>query len=178
MRLHELTIGDTVKDWRSELSFSVAATDHPGYDGVVLVCDNVIRCAAFDAAEPDAGGRFPFDSIDQFGRNNYALSNLNQWLNSGETFWYHPSHDTDTPPIGKNLRYNEQPNAEANGFLRELTPAFVAAMRESEVPVLVRTANERGGVRNGEGESVSPEPHGDRHGRRVRFCRGDSTALF
>ena len=145
MKLGDLKLGDQVKDWRSELSFSVAATDHPGYDGVVLVCDNVIRCAAFDGAEPESKGcRFPFESVDRYGRNNYALSNIHQWLNSGETFWYRPTHETDTPPQGNYLRYNEQANFEANGFLRELSPAFVSAMVESDVPVLVRKRKGQG----------------------------------
>ena len=144
MKLSTLKLGDCVRDRRSGLSFSVAAIDHPGYDGVVLVCDNVIRCAAFDAAEPDSKGRFPFDAVNQYGRNNYELSNLHQWLNSEKTFWYRPSHETDTPPKGSNLLYNEQPNFEANGFLRELSPAFVSHIMESRVPVLTRTGKGKG----------------------------------
>ncbi len=178
MKLRDLKIGDSVKDWRSELSFSVAATDHPGYDGVVLVCDNVIRCAPFDAAEPESKGKFPFDSIDLYGRNNYALSNIHQWLNTADTFWYHPTHPTDTAPRGKNLRYDEQPNAEVNGFLRELSPAFVAAMRESDVPVLVRKRKEKGELTTVKAKVFLPSRAGIGLGNESGYAEGAPLRYF
>ncbi len=147
-KLKELTVGTQVVEQRSNLVFLVAAQDHPGYKGTTLVSRDVIRCACFDAAEPCDKKQNYFEATGKYGRNDYELSNINAWLNSGEQFWYRPTHELDQPPRGGLLRYGEQPNADANGLLREIDPRFEAAILESDVPTLFRSRKEQGQVRN------------------------------
>lgn len=144
-KLKDLPVGAAVCEPRSNLVFLVAAQNHPGYEGATtLVSRDVVRCACFDAAEPQEKWQNIFESTGKYGNNNYALSNINAWLNSAEAFWYAPTHERDTPPKGANLRYAEQPNADACGFLRELEPKFVEQILPTEVPTLFRTGKERG----------------------------------
>ena len=133
----------------------------------MLVADRVLRCAAFDAAEPGAPKKSVFEKTDLYGNNSFALSNILRWLNSAETYWYEPSHAGDEPPCGRNLRYDEQPNANMNGFLRELSPSLVDAMRVSRVPVLTRAGRCRGQVEYVETQVFLPS--------RTELCMGDES---
>jgi hypothetical protein len=82
---------------------------------ITLMSKNIIRNAAFDAAEPDnplhdeAGGR-PLRA--EGGNNRWSVSNIRQWLNSesGANEWFTLQHEYDTPPIADNIWYYE--NAE------------------------------------------------------------------
>ena len=146
-KLGEYAVGTELVEPRSRLVFLVAAQNHPGYAGTTLLSRDVVRCACFDAAEPTEKKQIIFEATGKYGNNNYELSNINAWLNSGEKYWFRPSHPLDREPKGNLLRYGEQPNADANGFLRELEPRLVEAILETEVPTLCRTGKERGEVR-------------------------------
>ncbi len=169
MKLKDLPVGARITDRRSGYEFLVAAQNHPGYKGTVLVSDRILRCAAFDAAEPESKKRTTFENAALYGNNNFELSNIRQWLNSAETYWYRPTHELDTPPAGKNLRYNEQPNMEVNGFLRELSPALVEAIYESDVPVLKRTSRGKGQVVTVKSKIFLPS--------RTELCMGDESGF-
>ena len=146
MKLSTLPVRAAVIEPGSGLCFIVAAQNHPGYGGTTLLCERIAGIACFDASEPDSAGKSVFERVGDFGRNNYPLSNIHRWLNSNaETGWYTPSHHGDTPPETGRLFYNEQPYIQKPGFLSGFSKPFLSAMREVEVPVVVRT-------KKGEGE--------------------------
>lgn len=83
----------------------VADKNHSGYpsNSVTLVAEKIIDLRAYDAPETDASS----------GNRNYALSNINQWLNSSASAgnWYTATHAKDAPP-----NYSNRP-----GFLYNFT---------------------------------------------------------
>lgn len=76
----------------------VADKNHSGYpsNSVTLITEKIIDLRAFDARESESLGT----SERSYGRNDYALSNINQWLNSekkgGE--WFSKTHSVDQSP--------------------------------------------------------------------------------
>ena len=100
------------------ITWLVVAKNHSGYvsDSVTLYAEKIIDFRAFDAAEPNHADA----DVKTKGFNDYALSNINSWLNSATTSWYNPLHGTDTPPDNVNVTsgtgYVERP-----GFLYNFT---------------------------------------------------------
>lgn len=74
-----------------------------------LLTEKVIDFRAFDALEKSS-----------IYNNDYARSNIWQWLNASGTNWYVPQHDNDTPPSEANVmdkaHYESRP-----GFLTHFT---------------------------------------------------------
>ena len=98
MKLRELSIGAVVRDARSPLPFLVAAQNHPGYRGTTLYAQKIVELGCLDGAEPERGKEGPWKQAYRYGNNDYACSNVHQWLNSAADVWYAPTHQYDTPP--------------------------------------------------------------------------------
>ena len=90
----------------------VADKNHSGFpaNSVTLITQKIIDLRALDGKESDEDGNF-----------DYALSNLNQWLNSDATAgtWYTAKHSNDTPPSTGNVSAN--PYDTRPGFLYYFT---------------------------------------------------------
>lgn len=99
-------------------SMIVAAKNHPGYPGgVVLISEFVAKFCAFDAAEPNN----EYD-LSENGNTRYAHSNLLQWLNSRESSWYTAKHEYDQAPTADYVTAN--PYATEKGFMSHFPEAF------------------------------------------------------
>lgn len=79
---------------------------------ITLMTKNIIRYAAFDAAEPDNPlhdelGERPLRA--EAGNNRWSVSNIRQWLNSegAANEWFTPQHEYDAAPIADNIWYYE-----------------------------------------------------------------------
>ena len=92
----------------------VAAKNHSGYpsNSVTLVAQKIIDFRAYDAAETGA----------TWGNNNYALSNIHQWLNSSASAgkWYTATHANDAPPNSSTTQ-NGTGYQDRAGFLYNFT---------------------------------------------------------
>ena len=112
-KLSNLPIGAKIKFGKHQIAsetalpiiWVVGAKNHTGYptNSVTLITEKVIDVRPYDAAETGA----------QDGNCNYALSNINQWLNSSAAAgsWYTAAHTTDAAPS-----YRSRP-----GFLYNFT---------------------------------------------------------
>ena len=98
--LSNLPVGALIKFGKHQIStetalpiiWVVADKNHSGYpsNSVTLVAQNIIDSKPFDARE----------STYVNGNPDYALSNINQWLNSSASAgnWYSATHSQDAPP--------------------------------------------------------------------------------
>lgn len=144
MKIGSIGYGRKLIDPKSGIEFRVAAQDHYGPGITTLLAMHVIGVRALDAAEPGKTRRYPYESTDRFGNNNYILSNLHRWLNADTADWFTPAHELDTPPTAEHLRYGEHPYAAEPGFLTRLGAALKDALVETDIPVLVRTGRGTG----------------------------------
>ena len=87
--------------------------EHP--KTITLMTKNVIRKAAFDAAEPNNPDSMRKDN----GNNRWSVSNIRQWLNSSgpANSWFKPQHEYDAPPTSGNVSSADGAYADAPGFL-------------------------------------------------------------
>ncbi len=144
MKMKDLRIGVRVFDCEGHNIFRVAAQSHPGYEGcTTLLSEKITGVACFDAAEPDTPGKNIYSLVSEYGSNNYAKSNIHQWLNSDEADWYKPTHPTDTPPVAEYTRYGEQPYADHPGYLTRFSQTFKDALVERDIPVLERKGKQK-----------------------------------
>lgn len=102
-------------------------------EGTYLMADNVLRQMCFDAAEP---GR-------RFGNNDYALSNIRQYLNAEGMNWFRPQHENDTPPTRENIYDGDNPYVGLPGFLTGFSEGFKAAILTAAVESRDRDGNLR-----------------------------------
>ena len=147
MKLCQLPVGTKVREPVSGRVFLVAAHDHPGYSGTILWSDRIVRKGCFDGKEAES----TVDRVKRHGCNNYAHSNVHQWLNSSRQDWFEPAHEGDAPPSAKNTRVfldkktREQKAAfkaenaanaydQTPGFLTSFPQSFVDALVENEIP--------------------------------------------
>ena len=144
MNIGSIGCGRKLYDPASGIEFRIAAQDHYGPGITTLLTKHVIGVRALDAAEPGKKRRYPYESTDRFGSNNYLLSNLHRYLNSDEERWYAPAHELDAPPAAENLRYGEHPYENEPGFLTRLGAALKDALVQTDIPVLVRTGRGQG----------------------------------
>lgn len=120
--LSNLPIGATIKFGKHQVGsetaqsivWVVADKNHSGYpsNSVTLITQKIIDLRAFDGKETNYAN----------GNPNYALSNINQWLNSSASAgkWYTAKHSNDAPPANANITrstgYDTRP-----GFLYNFT---------------------------------------------------------
>lgn len=102
-------------------------------EGVYLMADNVLRQMCFDAAEQG----------HPYGNNDYALSNIRQYLNAEGAGWFKPQHEKDTPPTAKNVYDGDNPYADLPGFLTSFSEGFKAAILTTGIESRDRDGNLR-----------------------------------
>ncbi len=132
MTIRELMIGKKVREPLSGLVFQIAAQEHPGYPGTVLVLDTVLKQKSLDAKEP-----MGTDDQKKYGNNYFPVSNLCRWLNSDEMAdWYRPAHERDAAPDLANCYDGRHAYHKDRGFLATLSIPFKEAMVVCDVPCL------------------------------------------
>lgn len=98
----------------------VADKNHSGYpsNSITLVAQKIIDSRVYDARE----------SSNVYGNSDYALSNINQWLNSASAAgkWYSATHSQDAPPD-----YQTRP-----GFLYNFSEAERIAILPTSLTVI------------------------------------------
>ena len=144
MRLSELPVGTLVCDSLSSRVFLVAAQEHPGYSGTLLLCDHIVRQMCYDAQEPKNPKRDSHNYINIRGNSNYITSNLHQWLNACGEDWFTPQHEYDAPPSAENTYCGENPYDILPGFLTEFSQEFRDALVTVQLPCSVKQP--QGGV--------------------------------
>ena len=93
-KIKDLPIGARICENKSNTVFVVADHNHTSWRGTTVVADRVCMISCVDAAEPSN----PDEAQAKCGCNRYAVSNINQWLNSDQEKWYQPQHEYDAPP--------------------------------------------------------------------------------
>jgi len=177
MTLSELGIGRKVYDRASGMLFRVAGQDHYSAGITTLLANHVIGVRALDAAETGSKGPL-FEQSSIFGNNNYPLSNLHRWLNSGEADWYQPSHDRDTPPSAEHLRYGEHPYAAEPGFLCRFSQVFRDNLVETDIPVIVRKKRCEGELTTVKAAVFLPSRTEMNKGDEVGLAEGKTLPIF
>ena len=108
---------DTSNAITSPIEFQVVGINHHKENSLTLMTKNIIRCAAFDAIEPNN----PDSERVSYGNNRWGVSNIRQWLNStkGANQWWSPTHDYDSEPTEDNIYYSTHTGdiATSPGFL-------------------------------------------------------------
>ena len=137
-----LPVGAKVKDtgttyYGSPIIWQVADKNHSGYpaNSVTLVAANILKIAAFDAAESDNSDDWRCD----FGNNRYALSNIRQWLNKSGSPWYVAQHSADAPPGRWEVTDNSYDGQ--SGFLTDFSAQMKAALLDTTLTVAKATVD-------------------------------------
>ena len=137
-----LPVGAKVKDtgttyYGSPIIWQVADKNHSGYpaNSVTLVAANILKIAAFDAAESDNSD----DGRCDFGNNRYALSNIRQWLNKSGSPWYVAQHSADAPPNRWDVTDNSYDGQ--SGFLTDFSAQMKAALLDTTLTVAKATVD-------------------------------------
>lgn len=137
-----LPVGAKVKDtsttyYGSPIIWQVADKNHSGYpaNSVTLVAANILKIAAFDAAESDNSDDWRCD----FGNNRYALSNIRQWLNKSGSPWYVAQHSADAPPSRWEVSANSYDGQ--SGFLTDFSAQMKAALLDTTLTVAKATVD-------------------------------------
>ena len=102
------------------------------------ISDKVLDVLAFDAAEVRDVRRTAYG--DQFvmePNNNYALSNIHQYLNSQNVNWFTPTHPKDEPPelYPRHVQLRGTEYKDHPGFLNYFEGFEIAAMKEDRVVI-------------------------------------------
>lgn len=137
-----LPVGAKVKDtgttyYGSPIIWQVADKNHSGYpaNSVTLVAANILKIAAFDAAESDNSDDWRCD----FGNNRYALSNIRQWLNKSGSPWYVAQHSADATPSRWEVSDNSYDGQ--SGFLTDFSAQMKAALLDTTLTVAKATVD-------------------------------------
>lgn len=137
-----LPVGAKVKDtgttyYGSPIIWQVADKNHSGYpaNSVTLVAANILKIAAFDAAESDNSDDWRCD----FGNNRYALSNIRQWLNKSGSPWYVAQHSADATP--SRWEVSDNPYDGQSGFLTDFSAQMKAALLDTTLTVAKATVD-------------------------------------
>ena len=140
--ISSLPVGAKVKDtgttyYGSPIIWQVADKNHSGYpaNSVTLVAANILKIAAFDAAESDNSD----DGRCDFGNNRYALSNIRQWLNKSGSPWYVAQHSADATPSRREVSDNSYDGQ--SGFLTDFSAQMKAALLDTTLTVAKATVD-------------------------------------
>ena len=132
-KLSTLPVGAKVKDLQSTyfgkpIIFQIADKNHNGYpvNSVTLITEKIICLKASDAKEPSNGN----GDRQNYGNNNYRLSNINKWLNSVGS-WYAAQHGQDAPPTSGNVWDSKNPYDAEAGFLTGFSQQMKNALMET-----------------------------------------------
>lgn len=103
-----------------DIVWTVVAKNHqcePAYpeNSVTLHAFEILDLRCFDAKEPNSS----VSNRVNYGNNRYAVSNMNNWLNSNAAAgnWYSAQHDTDQSPNSSSYVYAGTQHASRPGFL-------------------------------------------------------------
>ena len=149
MKLRDLRVGARLHVTEAGDVFLLADLNHKDYPGAVLVADEPVANMCFDSVEPDN----PLENRSKNGSNNYALSNIHQWLNAEGTGWYRPTSETDRPPENFidpmmppefRSRLPECVTEETPGFLSRIPAEVRALMKTVRVSYVLQTAEGQG----------------------------------
>ena len=130
---------DTSNVITSPIEFQVVGINHHKENSLTLMTKNIIRCAAFDAKEPNN----PDFDRENYGNNRWSLSNIRQWLNStkGANQWWSPTHEYDTEPTQDNIYYNSNYPGDIatspgflSGFSSEILQHFATVQNVTAIP--------------------------------------------
>lgn len=131
MLLKDIDIGGIIVDpgtaiYSEPIQWMVLDKNHPGYPdhSVTLISKNLLRMMSFDAKEPTN----PTAHRQVLGNQNYAVSNLRQWLNSDEAVWFSAQTPYDAPPIAANLLNKVYAYENIPGFLQCCSAGFKQAL--------------------------------------------------
>lgn len=126
--LADLDVGSKVKFGKYQVAseepwdivWTIVAKNHqcePAYpeNSVTLLASEILDLRCFDAKEPNSSNE---SRVGQ-GNNRYAVSNMNNWLNSKASAgnWYSAQHDTDQAPDSSSYVSAGTEHASRPGFL-------------------------------------------------------------
>lgn len=144
--LGSLAIGSKVKVSHSvmgDIEFLIADKDHDGYpeNSTTLITEKIILLRAFDAIEPDNKQY----GCQSGGNNKYSFSNIDQWLNSSGAAgqWFSKQHSDDRKP--DSIAVSGNPYDQDAGFLSGFSDAFLIALKETTIKVVLNTIVYGGG---------------------------------
>ena len=125
------------KPFGTPVVFLVADKNHQDYpsNSVTLVTKNIIKYGCLDAREPDQWN--PYADWANYGRNNYALSNIDQFLHKKGYSWWKASHELDAPPIENNIIDRHNPYAHLPGFMTGIPAEFEQAILPTTLKTVV-----------------------------------------
>jgi len=154
-----LTVGDLVVEPNSFIVLSppyttlpivwqIAAINHPGYppNTVTLIAYRALRWMMFDGYE--------YSNPDVYragGNNNYALSNIRQWLTSDHTdtgtsqLWWMPTHDYDAAPNFPASTATERPYASDHRLWHYFSRSFNGLIAPTQIETALHN-NDGGGI--------------------------------
>ena len=146
--LGSLKVGSRIKVSHSEMGnieFFIADKDHVDYpeNSTTLLTEKLITFRCFDAKEPN-------NSVSDrkfYGNNKYSVSNIDQWLNSSASAgqWYSARHSADQAPDNDHVWENYNEYDQDAGFLAGFDSAFVAALKDTTIKVVLNTVVDGGG---------------------------------
>lgn len=102
----------------------VIGQNHYAAGQTSLQTEHIIKLMCFDAKEASNSD----GNRQNYGNNNYALSNIRQWLNSAAVSWYAAQHSADAPPSDANVWSNYNEYDAFPGFLNGFTADEKAAI--------------------------------------------------
>lgn len=136
--LSNLPVGAKIKFGKHQINtetaqpiiWVIADKNHSGYpsNSVTLITEKIIDLRAYDG------------EVSSNGNNNYALSNLNQWLNSSASAgnWYSATHTNDAPPTSSNTSYGTEYQSRS-GFLYNFTEYERTALLPTTLTIQTRS---------------------------------------
>ena len=147
--ISNLPVGALVKEvdttYNGEsIVFKIMEHNHEGDpdNSTALITNGVIAMRCFDAIEPNNE-----DTTRQsYGNNRYSVSNIKQWLNSGEEEWYSAQHDADTPPSEDYLYNGINAYDTEKGFLTNFSERFKNMLLETTKKTACNTVCDGGGM--------------------------------
>jgi len=99
-------------------------------EDTTLLAEHIEDFRAFDAKELENTDNYR----REYGNNRYSVSNIDQFLNSVEDFWFNKRHENDAPPTDE-LTYDNTPYDDRPGFLAYFNTAEVESIIPTEIKV-------------------------------------------
>ena len=111
----------------------------------IAMAKQIIDLRCFDAKESSNS-----DSDRQnYGNNNWGVSNIEQWLNSDQSNWYSAQHSADAPPSSANLWQSNSigynPYDTKPGFLYYWSDEEKAVLQDMTLTLANNTVTDGGG---------------------------------
>ena len=116
---------------------------HQESDYQIAMAKQIIDLRCFDAKEPSNSN----SDRQNYGNNNWGVSNIEQWLNSDASAgnWYSAQHSADAPPSSANVWNNYNPYDTKPGFLYYWTDEEKAVLQDMTLTLANNTVTDGGG---------------------------------